>query len=413
MRVASADSCTAAIRPSPNNSEAAGSSHVRISRLLAEAAACPAECAPELEAEEHRVSALRNQLNEGRFHLAVLGQFKRGKSTLLNALLGEALLPTSIVPLTAIPTFIRFGDSPTIRVSFENGRDTEEFAGNTTDERTAFLKRFVTEEGNPQNHLGVTEVEVFLPSPLLAKGVVLIDTPGIGSTYRHNTEATLNFLPQCDAALFLVSADPPMTQVEVEFLREVRERVPRLFFVLNKMDYLDGDERVLALEFLKTTLNDHLGGTDIGPVFAMSARLGLQARAANDNELWRESGLGDLEMRLIDFLASERAAALEDAVCRKAADVAEAALMHLRLGIRSLELPQANLEQRLAAFDVELARAQRERTVRGTARARDSTALGDPRQQTMCALPTKHISAGYGCQGLSASPTNQEVNDVA
>jgi GTPase SAR1 family protein len=290
-----------------------------------------------------------------------LGQFKRGKSTLLNALLGEPLLPTAVVPLTAIPTFIRLGDAPKIRVSYENGRDIEEFTGNTSEERMEFLKRVVTEEGNPRNRLGVTEVEVFLPSPLLAKGVVLIDTPGIGSTYRHNTEATLNFLPQCDAALFLVSADPPMTQVEVEFLREVRERVPRLFFVLNKIDYLDEDERVVALEFLEKTLQEQLGAMDIGPVFAISARLGLQARLSNNNGLWRASGLGELEMHLIDFLASEKAAALADAVRRKAGDVAESALMYFRLSIRSLELPQADLEQRLAAFGIELEGAQRER----------------------------------------------------
>ena len=135
--MASADSRTAAIRPSPNNSEAAGSSHVRISRLLAEAAACPAECAPELEAEEHRVSALRNQLNEGRFHLAVLGLFKRGKSTLLNALLGEPLLPAYVVPLTAVPIFIRSGRVPRIRISIEDGQRVREFDGKTTEDRAA------------------------------------------------------------------------------------------------------------------------------------------------------------------------------------------------------------------------------------------------------------------------------------
>lgn len=337
--------------------------HRQLTQHLARLERCLIDSGPALSHEVRRIAELHERLNAGRFHLAVLGQFKRGKSTLLNALLGESLLPASVVPLTAIPTFIRLGDTPRIRVSCENGHDTEEFTGNTTEERTEFLNRFVTEEGNPQNRLGVTEVEVFLPSPLLAKGVVLIDTPGIGSTYRHNTEATLNFLPQCDAALFLVSADPPMTQVEVEFLREVRERVPKLFFVLNKIDYLDQEEHFVALEFLKKTLQEQLAAADIGPVFAISARLGLQSRLSNNNDLWRESGLGELEMHLIDFLASEKAAALEDAVCRKAGDVAQSALMHVRLSIRSLELPQAELEQRLAAFDIELERAYRERLV--------------------------------------------------
>jgi predicted GTPase len=72
--------------------------------------------------------------------------------------------------------------------------------------------------------------------PRSRQRAVLIDTPGIGSTHRHNTGMTLRFLPQCDAALFLVSADPPITEVEVAFLIEVRNRVQDLFFVMNKMD---------------------------------------------------------------------------------------------------------------------------------------------------------------------------------
>jgi GTPase SAR1 family protein len=313
--------------------------------------------------EIRRIDSLRERLKTGRFHLAVLGQFKRGKSTLLNALLGEPLLPTAVVPLTAIPTFIQFGEAHRIRVAREEGRQIDEFTGNTTEERAAFLRRFVTEEENPQNTLEVSDVEVFLPSPLLAKGVVLIDTPGIGSTYRHNTEAALNFLPQCDAALFLVSADPPMTQAELEFLREVRDRVPRLFFVLNKIDYLNAEDRPAAMTFLEKTLQSEFGSDEIGTIFAVSARLGLQARMSADSSLWRESGLGELEMHLIDFLASEKAVALETAVRQRARDLAESALMNFRLRMRSIELPQADLEQRIAAFDVELGGANRERIV--------------------------------------------------
>ena len=90
------------------------------------------------------------------------------------------------------------------------------------------------------------QVEISHPAAILKHGVVLIDTPGIGSTFTHNTEATLNFLPQCDAALFVVSADPPLTEVEAEFLKEVRSRVSRLFFIFNKVDYLNEQEKRAA-----------------------------------------------------------------------------------------------------------------------------------------------------------------------
>jgi hypothetical protein len=175
------------------------------------------------------------RLDAGRFHLAVLGQFKRGKSTLLNALLEEAILPRSVVPLTAIPTFVQAGSTLAARVVFQGERTPETCRGDGAEEFRRFVTAFATEEGNPKNELGVSCVEVTHPAAILREGVVLVDTPGIGSTFRHNPEATLNFLPQCDAALFLVSADPPITQVEEESLEEHAQALRR-----SATDYLEG-----------------------------------------------------------------------------------------------------------------------------------------------------------------------------
>ncbi len=170
-----------------------------------------------LAARDSLVSLER--FEDGRFHLAVLGQFKRGKSTLLNALLGHSLLPTSVVPLTAIPTFVQYGPDLCICVRYQDGKRAKEFAGRPIEEAVKILEGFVTEEGNPKNRLRVKQVDILHPAPILQHGVVLIDTPGVGSTFTHNTRATINFLPQCDAALFVVSADPPLTEVEVNSSR--------------------------------------------------------------------------------------------------------------------------------------------------------------------------------------------------
>src|SRR5208337_3650485 len=110
--------------------------------------------------DTEKLLALRIRLEEGRFHLAVLGQFKRGKSSLLNALLGESLLPTSVVPLTAIPTFLQYGPELIVRVSYQDDRPAEEFHGKSTEELREILHGFVTEEGNPSNRLGVLQVEI-------------------------------------------------------------------------------------------------------------------------------------------------------------------------------------------------------------------------------------------------------------
>ena len=316
------------------------------------------------EGYEHvasRLGELRDRLAQGQFHLAVLGQFKRGKSTLLNALLGDAALPTAVVPLTATPTFIRPGKTIAARVHFQDEREPHDAEVQTAGHLCDFLAGFVTETGNPNNKLGVTQVDVFYPAVLLGKGVVLIDTPGIGSTFRHNTEATLNFLPQCDAALFLVSADPPITEVEVGFLRQVCSKVGRLFFIFNKVDYLSDEDLQAALAFLRKVLTEQVGVPAEAAVFCVSARQGLEARAKRDDGLWAASGLAQVEKHLVEFLANEKAAALREAVGRKAADTLGENLMRLRLAVRSLQIPLDDLQKRLMLFEAKIDEAKQQR----------------------------------------------------
>lgn len=244
----------------------------------------------EFQADGGRLDDLRQRLREERCHLAVLGQFKRGKSTLVNALLGAPVLPVAVIPLTSIPTFLRGGDQIAARVLFDNGKPEERFAGSEAEAQADFLARFVTEGANPRNRLGVRVVEATYPAPVLGKGLALIDTPGIGSTFRHNTEATVNFLPQCDAALFVVSADPPITEVEVEFLKLAHHKLARLFFVLNKVDHLDASECRTAVAFLQQVLCDQVGFSSPPPIHCVSARQGLAARRNRDAAAWQRSG---------------------------------------------------------------------------------------------------------------------------
>lgn len=308
-----------------------------------------------------RAEELRSRLASGRVHLAVLGQFKRGKSTLLNALLGEAVLPSAVVPLTAVPTFLKPSPARRIEVAFADDREPEVFDAADAEELSARLAEFVTEERNPHNVLNVEHVTVHHPAPVLASGAVLIDTPGIGSTYKHNTEATLNFLPQCDAAIFVVSADPPITEAEVEFLRQVTERVPRLFFVLNKVDYLDEREREEAIGFVRGVLERELCSEC--EVVPLSARRGLAARQAGDADGWERSGCAALERALERFVADELVAVLHEAVRQKAARLCAEIASHVALK-RSLALmPLEELRERAASFRAAVAEAVRQREI--------------------------------------------------
>ena len=328
---------------------------------LADLSALVRACGREFPAAADRLDGLAHRLDEGSFHLAVLGQFKRGKSTLLNALLGEAVLPSSVVPLTAIPTRIRAGSMRQVRVDFSDGRTDEVPAVPDAAALAAVLARYVTEEANPGNRLGVAGVEVLHPSPALAHGVVLIDTPGIGSTYAHNTATTMAYLAECDAALFLFSADPPITAVEVEFLQKVQGRVPRLFFVLNKVDYLSDDEAAAATGFLRRVLAEQADLPSDVPIYPVSARRGLAARERGDEAEWRASGCAGIADRLLAFLAEEKQQVLEASVRQRAGEVADEVLLALRLSLWALAMPGEELEEKSARFDAALAEAEQQR----------------------------------------------------
>lgn len=294
-----------------------------------------------------RSRELQERLASGRLHLAVLGQFKRGKSSLINALLGAEVLPQGVLPVTLIPIFLRSGSRPEIQVVFEDGR--------TEIHPPASLKDFVSEIENPRNQKGVQQVDVSYPSPLLRQGIVLIDTPGVGSTHQHNTEATLVALPRFDAGIVVLSADPPITAAEVEFLRQICQHVTHLFFVLNKIDYLkrsgNGDSRgaAEAEQFLRQVLESNL---DIAQpeIFLTSALQGLEARTIGDPALWEASGMASFETALLELARHGRAAVLEQAIRRKTQNVAAEADHLLALRQQALRLPLADLEQSIETF---------------------------------------------------------------
>jgi len=305
------------------------------------------------------LQAIQDRLFSGQFRLAVLGQFKRGKSTLLNALLGDDLLPTDVLPVTAIPTFITHAAQSYARVHYHSESPPEDFYPGAELTLAAVLADYVTEKGNPNNQRQVQRVEIGHPATLLQQGVVLIDTPGIGSTHTHNTDVAYQLLPQCDAALFLVSPDPPITALELEYLREICQRLPRTFFLLNKVDFLTDKELKDSVRFLADQLSPLL---DAPPqILPISARTALQARLMADKLGWKQSGMEQVEHNLIDFFAQEKQQIFLASLRRRSRDQLEHIIMQLQLSLNSLRLPEAELQKRLASFRQALPDIERER----------------------------------------------------
>jgi ribosome biogenesis GTPase A len=236
-----------------------------------------AEIANEVGAADIAADAqrLNERLAGGRFYVACVGQFKRGKSSLLNALIGEAILPVGVVPITTAVTVIRHGCERRARVSI---------GGRWQEISTDAIAAYVSEDQNPANEKGVGLLEVFVPHPLLASGMCLVDTPGIGSVIDANTETTLAFVPHIDAALIVLGVDPPISGEELKLIEEVSRSVPELIVVLNKADRATEEERRAAIAFARKVVAQRLEKL-VGRVFEVSATERLATdRATRDWE---------------------------------------------------------------------------------------------------------------------------------
>jgi GTP-binding protein EngB required for normal cell division len=252
---------------------------------------------------EKQCEELMVKLAEDRFTLAVLGQFKRGKSSLMNAIIGRELLPTGVLPLTSAITVLKFGPTERLVVEREGWAFPETVP-------VSQLEDYVTERGNPGNEKKVKTATVEAPVPFLRRGLEFVDTPGVGSAIVANTATTYAFLPHCDAVLFVTSAESPLTGAEWEFLETIRQHVHKIFFVVNKMDLLAESERNEVLDFVAASLHRQLGANDLR-LFPLSCKLALAGHA--------DSGLPELQAELGRFLSDERAATFLDAIAQRVA----------------------------------------------------------------------------------------------
>jgi GTP-binding protein EngB required for normal cell division len=275
---------------------------------------------------------LEERLAQGRFFVACVGQFKRGKSTLLNALLRRAILPTGVVPVTTAVTVLRDGPSPAAQVRFVDGHRSDVDPG--------LLDEFVSEAKNPENRKGVAAVEVSVPSPLLRSGMCLVDTPGLGSVSAANSATTRAFVPQIDAAIVVVGTDPPISGEELALVEQVRAQVGHLLVVLNKSDRVSDAESAEAAAFTSRVLQRHLG-EDVGEVYRVSA---LERLAGGPTRDWSR-----LENALTT-LGGRAAAVLDAAAARGVTRIAESLRRELDEQRQALERPIDESERRLSAL---------------------------------------------------------------
>jgi hypothetical protein len=182
--------------------------------------------------------------------VAIFGRFKAGKSSFINDLIGENLFPTGVLPVTAILTSIQYGSETKFEVIFRDSRRI-----NISQNE---LPSFITEKENPLNHKGVHEVHVEHPNLQKYSGIVFIDTPGLGSVFAHNTRLSLESLPKVQKALVAIAVDPPLSEQDLNLIREIQRFTPEFSILITKADLMNADQRKEIELFIKHEVQKNL-----------------------------------------------------------------------------------------------------------------------------------------------------------
>ena len=209
-----------------------------------------------------RIDSLASRLEDNNLELALFGRVSSGKSSLLNALLSTDVLPVGINPITAVPTKLEYGTILRAFVTYGTGRN--EIV--TVEE----LGKLVTEQGNPGNLRNVTRAMVQVPSPRLKQGIVLVDTPGLGSLARRGGAETLAYLPSCDLALLLIDAGTTLNEEDVGTLRLLYEAAIPAIVLLSKADLLGEGDLHQVTGYIHEQLQQEMGLTlNVHPISSL------------------------------------------------------------------------------------------------------------------------------------------------
>jgi GTPase SAR1 family protein len=250
---------------------------------------------------DQRLALTRKRLADPAFHVFVIGEFKQGKSSLVNALLNAPVCPVDDDIATSVPTAVRFGDPPAAAVLFDPGGDTADPTREPIREAIAVdqVASYVTESADIGGERRISSVEVSLPRKLLSDGLVIVDTPGVGGLGSAHSAATIGALPMADAVVFVSDASQEFTGPELEFLQTARRMCPNVVCVLTKIDFYPSWRKIrdLNVEHLKR----HGVTADI---LCVSSSLRVHALRANDRELNRESGFPELAGYLQNKIAA-------------------------------------------------------------------------------------------------------------
>ena len=269
-----------------------------------------------------RVQKLRKKLESDHVTVSVIGQFKRGKSALVNRILEDEVLPVGIVPVTAVVTTVEYGEK-SAAVHFNNGVVKEvEF-----DE----ISTYVNEQENQDNKLNVTKVAIKTPSEFLKSGLTFVDTPGVGSMHENNTVEAYAFVKESDAVIFTLSVDSPINQIEIDFLKNAKEYAAKFYFAINKIDAIADEDLEAYLAYCRRFIAGLMEVDDI-MMFPVSAKMDI--------------GVEDLKESILEDLSTESSQILEESTKLKLHDIVVSALSQVTFYRNAMQMTHVEFDQK-------------------------------------------------------------------
>ncbi len=245
--------------------------------------------------------------------VAIFGQFKAGKSSFINSLIGQDVLPVGVIPVTTVISRLRFGERERATISFYDGTSGEIPVGS--------LDEYTSEAKNPSNQKNVETVDIELPALADYAGLRLVDTPGLGSVFKAHMAVSANWLPEVGAAVLAVSADRPLSENDLQLIRELTQYTPRIILLLTKTDLLSPPQQDEVVKFFEDTVKRELNREF--PIFLYSMK--------TDTDKFRHR----LEVELFFKLAVNRDFEFRKILQHKANSVIRGCLGYLEVALKT------------------------------------------------------------------------------
>jgi GTP-binding protein EngB required for normal cell division len=261
-----------------------------------------------------QIEACENLLQQDQLiDVAILGQFKSGKSSFLNSLIGKPILPVGVIPVTTTITRVQYGKRERAVVRHFDGQHTEvDFEA---------IEEFTSEAKNPANRRNVEVVDIELPSLEKYAGLRIVDTPGLGSILKYHMEISENWLPEVGCALLAISSDRPLAENDLQLIRDLRRHTPKIVLLLTKADLLSPEQQKEVVHFFRTALQKELH--EEFPIFLYSTR--------QETERWKRR----LENEVLRPLSINREEEFSNILQHKVQSLGKGCLSYLEIVLKT------------------------------------------------------------------------------